>query len=213
MNVLDLVDTTKARKEAEERERAFVSNSLRQLDLVATQIAAACELTIIPGANDPSNFTWPQQPLHASLFPSASTYSTFSTCTNPAVTVAGPQVLVGTDGRNVTDIVRFTDLTPLQALESSLRWRLVAPTAPDTLGCYPFQDIDPFVFGVAPSVYYAGGQAEAAAAVHTSATGARTLLLAVPSFVKTRTAVLVNAETLQATTITFGGPSASTTHS
>lgn len=47
-----------------------------------------------------------------------------------------------------------------QYLEGSLRWRNIAPTCPDTLGCYPFQDDDPFIMDACPHVYFAGNQRE-----------------------------------------------------
>lgn len=30
--------------------------------------------------------------------------------------------------------------------------------APDTLGCYPFADDDPFIFEYCPEIYFAGNQ-------------------------------------------------------
>jgi DNA polymerase delta subunit 2 len=45
-------------------------------------------------------------------------------------------------------------------MEATLRWRHLAPTAPDTLACYPFADADPFVLQECPHVYAAGGQPE-----------------------------------------------------
>ena len=41
-------------------------------------------------------------------------------------------------------------------MEAMLRWRLVAPTAPDTLWCYPFQDGDQFVLKECPHVFLVG---------------------------------------------------------
>ena len=43
-------------------------------------------------------------------------------------------------------------------MERSLQWRHLAPTAPDTLPCYPFCDTDPFVLGECPHVYFVGNQ-------------------------------------------------------
>jgi DNA polymerase delta subunit 2 len=57
-------------------------------------------------------------------------------------------------------------------MESTLRWRHLAPTAPDTLTCYPFADDDPFVLEACPHVYVAGNQPEFATRVATGAAAA-----------------------------------------
>ena len=36
----------------------------------------------------------------------------------------------------------------LRRLEETLEWRHMAPTAPETLGCYPFVTEDPFIIEV-----------------------------------------------------------------
>lgn len=46
----------------------------------------------------------------------------------------------------------------LTHLERCLRWRHLAPTAPDTLGCYPFNMDDPFLIAESPSVFFAGNR-------------------------------------------------------
>ena len=46
----------------------------------------------------------------------------------------------------------------IDLLESTLRWRHVLPTAPDTLASYPFYDTEPFIIAEAPHVYFAGNQ-------------------------------------------------------
>lgn len=48
----------------------------------------------------------------------------------------------------------------LVVMERMLRWRCIAPTAPDTLPCYPYQDIDPFVIERSPHVLISGGGAQ-----------------------------------------------------
>ena len=47
----------------------------------------------------------------------------------------------------------------LDVMAATLRWRLVAPTAPDTLWAYPFQDDDPLLLRACPHVYVAGNMA------------------------------------------------------
>ena len=46
----------------------------------------------------------------------------------------------------------------LDLMASSLRWQHVAPSAPDTLACYPYKDRDPFYVAQSPHVYFAGNQ-------------------------------------------------------
>lgn len=48
----------------------------------------------------------------------------------------------------------------LDLMENTLRWRHLAPTAPDTLTCYPYSSDDPFVLAECPHVYVAGNQPE-----------------------------------------------------
>lgn len=107
--------------------------------------------------------------------------------------------------------------TELDALVNTLAWRHLAPTAPDTLTCYPFYDVDPFVIDDAhvPHLMFSGGSrafdscwvpgAEAGAGA--DAGGVR--VVAVPTFWSSHTAVLVNlrAPTLDAEAIVFSfGP-------
>ena len=46
----------------------------------------------------------------------------------------------------------------LDLLAKTLSWRHLAPTAPDTLTCYPFSDDDPFVLQQCPHILFAGNQ-------------------------------------------------------
>lgn len=47
---------------------------------------------------------------------------------------------------------------PLTLLEDTLAWRHMAPTAPDTLPCYPFCHNDPFIIKETPHVYFTANQ-------------------------------------------------------
>lgn len=48
----------------------------------------------------------------------------------------------------------------LAVMKALLEWRHQAPTAPDTLACYPFLRDDPFMMEAAPHVFFAGCQPE-----------------------------------------------------
>eukprot|EP01106_Pelomyxa_sp_JSP_P007334 TRINITY_DN2207_c0_g1_i1.p1 TRINITY_DN2207_c0_g1~~TRINITY_DN2207_c0_g1_i1.p1 ORF type:complete len:210 (+),score=45.38 TRINITY_DN2207_c0_g1_i1:478-1107(+) len=155
------------------------------------------------------------------LFPQATSYSTFHAVTNPHECEVGGRIFIGSSGQMVDNIERLARLSPMSAtegstpdttttaaatntlvsrlavLEHSLHWRHLAPTAPDTLGCYPFADDDPFILDQSPHVYFAGNQPEFATRTITGACGQRVALVLVPSFSLTGTAVLVNLSTLQ----------------
>ena len=94
----------------------------------------------------------------------------------------------------------------LLALEKTLHWGHICPTAPDTLSCYPFTEYDPFVLdgSNAPHILFAGNQAEFGSKLVEGAGGKyRTRVISVPSFSKTGMAVLVDVNSLETSTISF----------
>ena len=68
----------------------------------------------------------------------------------------------------------------------------LAPTAPDTLGCYPYWEAEPFVLEASPHVLVAGNQPQFAAGWVRGAEGQGVRIIAVPSFRTSGTIVLVN---------------------
>ncbi|CAN0535133.1 unnamed protein product, partial [Ectocarpus sp. 8 AP-2014] len=52
-----------------------------------------------------------------------------------------------------------------------LKWRHMAPTAPETLGCYPFVTEDPFVVEECPDIFFAGNQPQFATGILEGADG------------------------------------------
>lgn len=81
-------------------------------------------------------------------------------------------------------------------MERTLRWRHVAPTCPDTLWSYPFQNLDPFVIENCPHVYFVGNQPKFETSFIEGSNGQRCRVVAVPKFAETGEVVLVNLETL-----------------
>ena len=95
----------------------------------------------------------------------------------------------------------------LGALINTLMWRHLAPTAPDTLACFPATTVDPFVLAddeQLPALLFSGNAPAFATAL---VGGVR--VVAVPAFATTRTAVLVDLASptleVQPVTFTFGG--------
>lgn len=115
--------------------------------------------------------------------------------TNPTFFTLGNKLFLGTSGQNIDDIAKYVPSPPssspsaiiqqsLDLLEQTLRWRIIAPTAPDTLWCYPYQSSEPFVLddGWCPHVYFVGNQEGFGTRIVEGADGQRVRLVAVPKF-------------------------------
>ncbi|WQF79544.1 Putative DNA polymerase alpha/delta/epsilon, subunit B, DNA polymerase delta/II small subunit family [Colletotrichum destructivum] len=177
------------------------------LDDFLADLLPSIPVTLIPGAEDPANASYPQQPIHPAMFPRSRPYCAapgaketgwLDTTTNPwEAEVDGWRVL-GTGGQNVDDVFKYVDSDDrLGMMEAMCRWRCSAPTAPDTLWAYPFQDDDPFVMKAAPHLYFVGCQPEFSTKVIQGDNGQQVRLITVPSFAETKELVLVDTETLE----------------
>ena len=70
----------------------------------------------------------------------------------------------------------------------TLKWHHLAPTAPDTLNCYPHFEQDPFIMEKAPNLYFSGNMATFESSL--AETGTR--MVCVPEFASTKSVVLVD---------------------
>lgn len=113
------------------------------LDEFLNELLPSMPVTLLPGALDPANSSYPQQPIHTAMFPKARSYGAlpgsaepgwFDAATNPLeAEVEGWRVL-GTGGQNVDDMAKYlASEDRLGMMEGMCRWRCSAPTAPDTL--------------------------------------------------------------------------------
>lgn len=118
------------------------------LDNFLTELLPSMPITLMPGAQDPANASYPQQAIHTALFPNSRAFGPdpgstkpgwFDAVTNPwEAEVEGWRVL-GTGGQNVDDVFKYVDSEDrLGMMEAMCRWRCCAPTAPDTLCKNPF---------------------------------------------------------------------------
>lgn len=116
-------------------------------DFVA-EILPSMPVTLLPGAEDPANASYPQQPIHTAMFPKARVFGPepgqkkegwFDVVTNPwEAEVEGWRVL-GTGGQNLDDVFKYLESDDrLGMMEAMCRWRCSAPTAPDTLCKFSF---------------------------------------------------------------------------
>ena len=90
-------------------------------------------------------------------------------------------------------------------MERVLRYSHFAPSAPDTLPCYPSLDVDPFIISSCPHIFFAGNQPSYESKLLTGEENQKVRLVSVPDFSITKTIVLVNLDSsdFECTPITF----------
>lgn len=115
-------------------------------------------------------------------------------------------------GQPLNDMFKYLPSPPCTRLtlaESTLRWRHMAPTAPDTLWCHPYFAKEPFVIMETPDVYIIGNQPRFQTRMVTeepdeSGNGEkRCRVVLVPGFAETGVLVLVNLRTLGVKCVQF----------
>ncbi|KAJ3016044.1 UNVERIFIED_CONTAM: DNA polymerase delta subunit 2 [Siphonaria sp. JEL0065] len=189
---------------AKSGQEIYAPGSLAACDNLLSQLCSSVETDLMPGDQDPTNYAIPQQPMPSGLFPTSRGFSSFHAVTNPYSASVDGVRLLGTSGQPLNDIYKFVDGEDRLAMaERTLQWANMAPTAPDTLACYPFQDRDPFIIETHPDVYFMGNQPEFGTKLVTGSRGEKTRIVLVPSFAETKTIALVNLRTLECRKVSF----------
>ncbi|KAK6334060.1 hypothetical protein TWF696_002562 [Orbilia brochopaga] len=176
------------------------------LDTLLSDLCTSISVTLMPGENDPANASLPQQKMHPTMFPQTKFYtgSTFIPSTNPCACEIDGVRFLGTGGQTIDDIFKYVDGDDrLDMMEKTLRWRHVAPTAPDTLWCYPFQEVDQFIVDTCPHIYFVGNQPEFGTRLAVGANDQVVRLITVPKFAETGELVLIDLDTLEPEVICF----------
>jgi len=190
---------------------SFNTNPAENFDSFLEEILPTLPITIIPGETDPASVAFPQQPIHPALMPKTRLFANppaetnetlegLDLVTNPwDADIEGWRV-IGTAGQAVHDLSKYikgAKARPIEVMEMMLRWRCIAPTAPDTLWCYPFQDDDPHIVKECPHIYFSGNMPGFATKVIEGPAKQRVRLIAVPKFRETGQVVVVDMETLE----------------
>lgn len=113
---------------------------------------------------------------------------------------------LGTSGQNIESIRQFSSIDDsIKLMEYTLECGHLAPTAPDSLGCFPYYETDPFIIPQhdGPHVYFAGNQPNYSCKTIESQSGKSVAMISVPSFHSTLTAALVNLRDLSCQPVTF----------
>ncbi|KIX00348.1 uncharacterized protein Z518_10487 [Rhinocladiella mackenziei CBS 650.93] len=195
------------------------------LDQFLAELLPSIPITILAGEQDPANATLPQQPIHPAMFPHARAYASanvenpeedepgwLDSVTNPWDGDVDGWRFMGNSGQPINDILNYVDLGDpdgkdadgrLEIMASMLRWRCGAPTAPDTLWCYPFQEKDQFLIEQCPHVFFVGNQPKFGTTVIDGPGEQQVRLITIPCFHETGELVLVDAETLEVEVVKF----------
>ncbi|KAJ6864390.1 DNA polymerase delta small subunit isoform X2 [Populus alba x Populus x berolinensis] len=182
------------------KDQSRPSEPVQELDISLTQIAAGVPMDIMPGSNDPANFSLPQQPLNRWLFPGSRAYNTFRSCTNILIVLS-----LMVSGQNIDDLKKYSEgKDELEFMERTLEWRHLAPTTPNTLGCYPFTDRDPFLIENCPHVYFVGNQDKYGTHILKGSEGQLVRLVSIPKFCNTGMVAVLNLRNLECHTLSFG---------
>lgn len=178
-----------------------------RFDSWLASILPSLPVTLLPGDADPTSIALPQAPIHQAMFPHARAYmepptsglvGSFDSATNPYEFDLDGWRFVGSGGQTVDDVFRYVPGDErLEMMEAMLRWRLWAPTAPDTLWCYPYQDGDAFVMQECPHVFFVGNQPKFETIQVEGPLGQVVRVIAVPEFKKTGEVVVLDLETLE----------------
>lgn len=216
-----LTDDTAADKKASAKKYGYDSSAYNALpsqllDDFLSELLPTLPVTLLPGEHDPANASFPQQPIHTAMFPRSRTFAStpgsnepgwLDTVTNPWEGEVEGWRLLGTGGQNVDDMFKYVDSEDrLGMMEAMCRWRCSAPTAPDTLWSYPFQEDDPFVMKECPHVYFVGCQPEFGTRVISGPEGQTARLISIPSFSVTKEIVLVDSKTLEVSRVKISAP-------
>lgn len=158
-------------------------------------------IVLVPGLGDPTNASIPQQPIPVGIFPGCHRYweeGRLVLATNPALFLLDQVRFLVLPSQSVNDAKWYTGLDSLdteaafQVIATILRCRHLAPTAPDSICCYPSFERDPFVLAPEssfPQVVVCGGQAEFA---YRQVEGIHVILL--PDFLQSRQSVVARMD-------------------
>ncbi|KAH0481240.1 MAG: hypothetical protein KVP17_003741 [Porospora cf. gigantea B] len=132
-------------------DKADLRRYVSRLDSQVTDFARTVPLTLVPGPKDPTTYSLPQKPLHQCIAKHASLHGAVMRAGNPARLLVESEegrvhiVCMGNQGEG--DVRSYTSVEDaLESVELCVRARCLAPTAPDTLCCFPFGgELDPFV--------------------------------------------------------------------
>lgn len=121
-----------------------VDKHINDMDIFISSISSAVHVDLMPGDKDPSDVNLPQQPLPSVFFKKARNLNSFQCVTNPYIFSVDNVNICCMSGEPVNNICAYSKNGNIESLQLIAKSRILSPTSPDTLGCYPFTENDPF---------------------------------------------------------------------
>jgi len=103
----------------------------------------------------------------------------------------------------VQDMQKCGTCKSIECLELTLKARNIAPTACDTLQCFPYRNNDPFIIQQCPHVYFAGNCPDLMLKTIQGSENQRVTLITVPSFHKAGQLLLLDITSMDSQVIQF----------
>ncbi|ODV87182.1 hypothetical protein CANARDRAFT_5736 [[Candida] arabinofermentans NRRL YB-2248] len=107
MSLTPLVDTSEKNKYREVNKSNYDPTALKELDDIIWDLLQTIPVTIMPGETDPSEISFPKQPLHRAFFPKSRNSSRFLSTTNPHWFKIDDTRILGTSGENINDLFKY----------------------------------------------------------------------------------------------------------
>lgn len=188
--------------------KKFSTILVHYMSLLSSKSFSTKTVSFMPGSKDPTTLAIPQQPLLKSLLFGIDAKKSiqeleknnikFELATNPFKFEENGVSYLGTSGQNVDNIKNYPIAKSWTGLEASwltLNCQHIAPTAPDTLWCYPFHDRDPFIIETFPNVYFIGNQEQFSTKYETNDNRV-VRCITIPKFSECPSVVLVDSNSL-----------------
>lgn len=197
--------------EYKERQQAMldkINKGLRAADELLGALSQRYHVIAMPGQADVTDSFLPQNAMPGFCFPTAKKTGKLTTVSNPGCfSLMGREFMI-TDGTNVQTLLSLSkDLeNELDVLEVTLNARHFAPNCPESNPCFPSHLKDDLVID-SPCHFFICGASKSFLSKTILGQDHVVKLVAVPAFSKTRSIVLLDADSLESYELSFGSHS------
>ncbi|SOV73886.1 DNA polymerase epsilon subunit b, putative [Plasmodium sp. gorilla clade G3] len=179
---------------------------MNTIDVFLSSLCSSIHIDLMPGDKDPSDSNLPQQPFPNIFFKKARNFNSFQCVTNPYLFSIDNINICCMSGEPVHNITSYSKNNKMNALKLIAQSRILSPTSPDTLGCYPFTKNDPFCLNddnTYPHIFINGNCSNLEVQYMQNDNKQLPLLVCLPNFHISPKAFLINLKNLEYKILTF----------